>query len=144
MMGFLGPSQLASYYLCRRNLSDESKVSLESMIQVLCKKFHKPLLNSVSEHPMWSAVFLCHPESSDTDLWLSYPPGCSVNFLGLVHLHYCGAVPFHVLKHTDLFMPLHLHYGKAREMLPNLRNIFRMMPQLLVKVSFSSYLVLSE
>lgn len=78
--------------------------------------------------------FPCHPERSDTDLRLSYPPRCSVYFLGLVHLHYCGAAPFHVLKHMDLFMPLHLQCGKAREMLLNHRNIFHMMPQLLIKV----------
>lgn len=113
MMGILGPSRLASYCLCRRNSCDESKVSIENMIQVLCKQFHKPLFNSVAEHPVSSAIFLCHPESFDTDLWLSYPPRCSVYFLALVHLQYCGAVPFHVLKHIDLFMPL--HHGESRE-----------------------------
>lgn len=123
------------------------KVSVENMIQVLCTQFHKSLFNSVSEHPVWSAIFLWHPErehNSDTDLWLSYPPRSSVYFLGLVHLQYCDAVPFHVLKYMDLLMSLHLHHGEYIEMLPNHRNMFCMMTQLLIKASSSCYLVLSE
>lgn len=146
MMGILGPCQLGSYYLFR-NLWAERKVSVENMIQVLCKQFHKCLFNSVLEHPVWSAIFLWHPErehNSDTDLWLLYPPRSSVYFLGLVHLQYCGAVPFHVLKYMDLFMPLHLHHGEYIEMLPNHRNMFCMVTQLLIKASSSCYRVLSE
>lgn len=63
---------------------------------------------------------------------------------GLVHVQSCGAVPSHVLKHTALFMPLHLHHGEYIEMSPNHGNMFCMMTQLLIKASFSCYLVLSE